>query len=80
MKFNVPTGKTIRVFTTTNLCVTGEFSEVSNDSLSMKDCVVKTPKEKYNSIGAFIKIKDIEKLKVLTFSNNRFIYTAVEII
>ena len=75
MKFNMPTGKTIRVFTTTNLCVTGEFSEVSNDTLSMKDCVVKTPKEKYNSIGAFIKIKNIKEYKVLEIVNNKFVFS-----
>ena len=75
MKFNVPTGKTIRVFTTTNLCVTGEFSEVSNDTLSMKDCVVKTPKEKYNSLGAFIEIKHIEKYQILKFINNKFTFS-----
>ena len=75
MKFNVPVGKTIRVFTTTNLCVTGEFSGVSNDTLLMKDCVVKTPKEKYNSIGSFIEIEHIEKYKVLKFINNKFTFS-----
>lgn len=75
MKFNVPVGKTIRVFTTTNLCVTGEFSGVSNDTLLMKDCVVKTPKEKHNSLGAFIEIKHIEKYKVLKFINNKFTFS-----
>jgi len=75
MKFNVPTGKTIRVFTTTNLCVSGEFSGVSSDTLLMKDCVVKTPKEKYNSIGAFIEIEHIEKYKVLKFINNKFTFS-----
>ena len=75
MEFNIPLGKVIRVFTYTNLCVTGDFSGIFNDTLLMKDCVVKTPKEKYNAISGSIKIKDIEKLKVLTFSNNRFIFS-----
>ena len=74
MKFNVPVGKTIRVFTTTNLCVTGEFSEVSNDTLLMKDSVVKTPKEKYNTTGAFIEIKNIKEYKVLEIVNNKFVF------
>ena len=79
MKFNVPTGKTIRVFTTTNLCVTGEFSGVSNDTLSMKDCAVKTPKEKYNSLGAFIKIEHIEKYQILKFINNKFTFSDLQL-
>ena len=40
----------------------------------MKDCIVKTPKEKYDVISASIKIEHIEKIKVLTFVNNRFIF------
>lgn len=75
MKFNVPVGKTIRVFTTTNLCITGEFSGVNNDTLLMKDCVVKTPKEKYSSMGAFIEIEHIKKYKVLKFINNKFTFS-----
>lgn len=75
MKFNVPIGKVIRVLTSTNLCVTGEFLGTSNNTLLMKDCVVKTHKEKYNAIGAYITIKTIEKFKVLTFSNNKFIFS-----
>ncbi|MCI5882345.1 MAG: hypothetical protein MRZ85_10760 [Clostridium sp.] len=77
MKLNVSIGKVIRVFTSTNLCVTGEFLGVCNDTLSMKDCCVKTPKEKYNSIGAFIKIEHIEKYKVLKFINNKFTFSEV---
>lgn len=75
MEFNIALGKVIRVFTSTNLCVTGEFSGTSNDILLMKDCVVNTPKERYNADSASIKIKTIEKIKVLTFSNNKFIFS-----
>ena len=78
MEFNIALGKIIRVFTS-NLCVTGEFSGISNDTLLMKDCVVKTPKEKYNAISGSIKIKDIEKLKVLTFVNDKFIFSELKI-
>lgn len=74
MEFNIPFGKVIRVFTSTNLCVTGDFQGTFNGTLLMKDCVVKTSKEKYNAISASIKIKNIEKLKVLTFSNNKFTF------
>ena len=62
MEFNIALGKIIRVFTS-NLCVTGEFSGTTNDTLLMKDCVVKTLKEKYNAVSGFIKIKDIQKKK-----------------
>lgn len=75
MEFNIALGKVIRVYTSTNLCVTGDFAGISNNTLLMKDCVVKTPKEKYNTISGSIEIKDIEKLKVLTFSNNKFIFS-----
>lgn len=75
MEFNIPLRKVIRVFTSTNLCVTGDFSGTSNGFLLMKDCVVKTSKEKYNAISASIEIKTIEKFKVLTFSNNKFIFS-----
>lgn len=79
MEFNIPLGKVIRVFTSTNLCVTGDFSGTSNGFLLMKDCVVKTSKEKYNAISGSIKIKDIEKLKVLTFVNDKFTFTELEV-
>ena len=75
---SIPLGKVIRVFTS-NLCITGEFSGISNDTLLMKDCVVKTHKEKYNAISASIKIEHIEKIKVLTFSNNKFTFTKLEV-
>ena len=75
---SIPLGKVIRVFTS-NLCITGEFSGTSSDSISMKDVVVKTPKEKFNAISATIKIERIEKFKVLTFSNNKFTFTKFEV-
>ena len=75
---SIPLGKVIRVFTS-NLCVTGEFSGTTNDTLLMKDCVVKTSKEKYNSISASIKIEHIEKIKVLTFSNDKFTFSELKI-
>lgn len=45
----------------------------------MKDVVVKTPKEKFNAISASIRIEHIEKIKVLTFSNNKFTFTKLEV-
>ena len=75
---SIPLGKVIRVFTS-NLCITGEFSGTTNDILLMKDCVVKTHKEKYNAISASIKIEHIEKIKVLTFSNNKFTFSELKI-
>lgn len=75
---SIPLGKVIRVFTS-NLCITGEFSGASSDFISMKDVVVKTPKEKFNAISATIKIERIEKFKVLTFSNNKFTFTKLEV-
>lgn len=75
---SIPLGKVIRVFTS-NLCITGEFSGTSNGTLLMKDCVVKTSKEKFNAISATIKIERIEKFKVLTFSNNKFTFTKLEV-
>lgn len=75
---SIPLGKVIRVFTS-NLCITGEFSGTTNDILLMKDVVVKTPKEKFNVISATIKIERIEKFKVLTFSNNKFTFTKLEV-
>ena len=78
MEFNIALGKVIRVFTS-NLCITGEFSGTTNDILLMKDCVVKTHKEKYNAISASIKIEHIEKFKVLTFSNDKFTFSELKI-
>ena len=78
MEFNIALGKVIRVFTS-NLCVTGEFSGTTNDTLLMKECVVKTLKQKYNAVNGFIKIKDIEKIKVLTFSDNKFTFSELKI-
>lgn len=75
---SIPLGKVIRVFTS-NLCVTGEFSGISSDSISMKDVVVKTHKEKFNAISASIKIEHIEKIKVLTFSNDEFTFSELKI-
>ena len=75
---SIPLGKVIRVFTS-NLCITGEFSGTTNDILLMKDCVVKTHKEKYNVISASIKIEHIEKFKVLTFSNDKFTFSELKI-
>ena len=75
---SIPLGKVIRVFTS-NLCVTGEFSGISSDSISMKDVVVKTHKEKFNAISASIKIEHIEKIKVLIFVNNKFTFSELKI-
>lgn len=75
---SIPLGKVIRVFTS-NLCITGEFSGISSDSISMKDVVVKTHKEKFNAISASIKIEHIEKIKVLTFSNDEFTFSELKI-
>lgn len=75
---SIPLGKVIRVFTS-NLCITGEFSGTTSDAISMKDVVVKTPKEKFNAISASIKIEHIEKIKVLIFSNNKFIFSELKI-
>ena len=36
MEFNIPFGKVIRVFTSTNLCVTGDFQGTFNGTLLMK--------------------------------------------
>ena len=60
------------------ICVTGEFSGTTIDTLLMKECVVRTLKQKYNAVNGFIKIKDIEKIKVLTFSNNKFTFFRIE--
>ena len=75
---SIPLGKVIRVFTS-NLRVTGEFSGISSDTLLMKDCVVKTHNEKYNAISATIKIEHIEKIKVLTFVNDKFTFSELKI-
>ena len=78
-KFNIPHGKIVRVFTSSNQRVTGEFSGVSNDALLMEDCIVETPDKRYNTLGSIIKIENIEKIKVLTFSNSKFMFSDFKI-
>ena len=71
MEFNIPLGKVIRVFTSTNLCVTGEFSGIFNDTLLMKDCAVKTAIDYDNTFFSILGvIEKCEKQGILLKDQN----------